>query len=401
MKILTLRDGVQNLNEILSNSVGYDNCSLQSLGGSSLITESKIDKCSDQELTVPNLRLEHCRQLEKLFINGTTHRHGWLEILKILSEIETSYLLIDYIDQIFGFNNNDYYIPQPWIGFWHFPPNIPEWMNIKNTPLNIIQKPLFIKWLPYCKTIFVFSDYLRNYLIEILSLIGGTIPPIKVIKHPSAINSFFKKDKLQRRILQIGYWLRKVTTIAQLQNTWEKVWLYGDNCAFNFLQKEINFINSNNDYQASNQKIISNVSLRSEIFVSDDMNARLDEKHDICNNFKKIEIKRVNNDQYDQYLNSSIIIVQFWDTSVNNLVIEAINHGTPIICNRKPAIIEILGFAYPLYADSPEQIDVILLAIDRDEIDLQLISNNLLKISVNYTYDIFRSEIIRHIKEIE
>ena len=52
---------------------------------------------------------------------------------------------------------------------------------------------------------------------------------------------------------------------------------------------------------------------------------------------------------YDKLLSVIIVFLNLVDASAVNMVIECIIFNTPLIVNRKPAIVEILGADYPLY----------------------------------------------------
>lgn len=286
---------------------------------------------------------------------GTKHRYGWINVMNIVSEcVGVKYYVVDYIDNFFTHNKQDINerFGYEWIGFWHLPPNIPKFLNIKNNPMDVIGNNKFQKWLPYCKGIFVFSKYLKEYLEKYINV------KIIYIPYPTGHENIFDPYKKEYTILQIGYWLRHVTTIFQIDTKYNKVWLYSDNNAFVYLSKELKLYSDN-------------------------------EQNMIINNFKKVSIKRVNNIEYDEYLSSSILVVMFWDTSVNNIIIEAINTGTPIICNPMPAIVEKLGIKYPLYVNSVKDINEIIKKISDKEISLIDVSEYLLSLSHIYTYENF------------
>ena len=103
------------------------------------------------------------------------------------------------------------------IGFWHNPHNMPIFFDYDNSP-NIIlnKKEIVVCFEKYCKGIFVFSNYLAEYLKSRLPKI-----PIEVIYHPTEIPYIkFKWEKYKlnnnKKIYQIGYWLRDLTFIWRL-----------------------------------------------------------------------------------------------------------------------------------------------------------------------------------------
>jgi hypothetical protein len=60
-------------------------------------------------------------------------------------------------------------------------------------------------------------------------------------------------------------------------------------------------------------------------------------------------VERLSNDEYDKILTENVVFVHLVDASAVNTVIECIVRNTPIIVNRLPAVVEMLGERYPLY----------------------------------------------------
>jgi hypothetical protein len=60
-------------------------------------------------------------------------------------------------------------------------------------------------------------------------------------------------------------------------------------------------------------------------------------------------IEYLDPDGYDELLSCSLVFLDIYDTTVNNTVIECIVRGTPLLCNRLPALVELLGEDYPLF----------------------------------------------------
>jgi hypothetical protein len=60
-------------------------------------------------------------------------------------------------------------------------------------------------------------------------------------------------------------------------------------------------------------------------------------------------IEHLCDSDYDKLLSENIVFLNLIDASAVNTVIECIIRNTPIIINRRPAIVEILGSEYPLY----------------------------------------------------
>ena len=71
------------------------------------------------------------------------------------------------------------------------------------------------------------------------------------------------------------------------------------------------------------------------------------------NKHKSVEIlEAVNNLEFDLLLSQNIVFLELVDCSVSNTVIECLIRNTPLLINKHPAIIELLGEKYPFYYDN-------------------------------------------------
>lgn len=71
---------------------------------------------------------------------------------------------------------------------------------------------------------------------------------------------------------------------------------------------------------------------------------------DVCDKIKSVDyIDYLQNDDFDKLLSSNIVFVHLVDASAVNTVIECMVRNTPIILNKHPAVVELLGERYPLY----------------------------------------------------
>ena len=60
-------------------------------------------------------------------------------------------------------------------------------------------------------------------------------------------------------------------------------------------------------------------------------------------------IEHLENEKYDHLLTENIVFINLVDASAVNTLIECIIRETPIIINKIPAVVELLGEKYPLY----------------------------------------------------
>ena len=116
---------------------------------------------------------------------------------------------------------------------------------------------------------------------------------------------------------------------------------------------------------------------------------------------KQVKIERISNIEYDVLLSKSLIVIQFWNTNVNNCILECIMRGTPIICNKIPSIVEILGEQYKLYAENEDNIIDIIQNIENKNINLVDISNYLFSLSKNFEISNFKKIIYEEISKIK
>jgi hypothetical protein len=80
---------------------------------------------------------------------------------------------------------------------------------------------------------------------------------------------------------------------------------------------------------------------------------------DICNKINSMNIiQHVNNDDYDKLITENVVFINLVDASAVNTLIECIVRHTPIIINKHPAVVELLGEKYPLYFTSQNYNDL-------------------------------------------
>lgn len=265
--------------------------------------------------------------------NFKNHRSGWQYCMsKLLPYHSKSGITFDsFLERTFCWNVLDTYkglnnkIPykRPWIGVLHNPPNAPEWFDGYNSPQAILSKPLFRQSLNTCKAIIVLSEYLKRWLAERVEV------PVIAVKHPTEIprdkwkpEDFFSKD---RKILQIGYWLRNMESFLKLKhsNKYSKIWLPG---AYDYAMQMLSV-------QEKHDKAFYEGKYR--------WSSVLTQNH-------------IPNKSYDEFLSSSIVFLDLFDSSANNAVIEPIARNTPILINKIDPVVEYLGVDYPLYYDNIE-----------------------------------------------
>ena len=278
--------------------------------------------------------------------NPTTfsaHRSGWSYVMNNLMRFNSlnNLMLDDFVDITFGYHRNKNILSKkipylkPWVGFIHHPPKICPWYNEDyKRQIDIhyyMRDEAFLASLEKCEGLFTLSHYLKNYLLDTFDCFKNI--PIFVLKHPTSFNNLlwdfnkFKKSAGRKtRVANIGYFLRILSSVFTADfagKPVERLLLPSSmSYALNSLNKEIEYKNLKID--------------KSKVRIIDWQN----------NNF------------YDKLLEQSLVMLNLYDTSCNNAIIEPIVRNCPILINKHPATQEYLGKKYPLYTDFSKPIDI-------------------------------------------
>ena len=262
----------------------------------------------------------------------THHRSGWSYCINALRPFHSKagILLDDFMERSFSwklheyhYGDNPYNLPyqKDWIGFLHNPPNPPDWFEIYNSPQAILGRKVFKESLSTCKCLVTLSEYLGKWLrkrvdVPVISVKHPTyVPPLKW--SPSRFLSSYPK-----KIVQIGYWLRKIESIFDLDTSpqFSRRWLP-----------------SEKEHAMGLFEQYKKTLLQPQEYLY---------KHNSVHIYDTIS-----NAEYDDLMSLSVIFLDLYDSSANNAVIECIARNTPILINRLDATIEYLGEDYPLYFD--------------------------------------------------
>ena len=322
------------------------------------------------------------------FDYSNVHRSGWQYVYNGLYQYhsDNAPLRLDlYIDRTFHWhkdiNKTLGIIPytQPWIGFVHhtFDTTFSQYNNH-----NLLNNPDFLISLQSCKGLFVLSQYLQQQWISILTTLDIHVPIFTLI-HPTEINvPRFSYSKFiqnpNKKIIHVGSWLRNIYSFYLLQLpktiTIKSKYCYKKNPKYCIQKVVLKGKCSNNYYPTHNfltdlhstlvykpptHYIPPTISQNTSQNIS--WNPPTQESI-IQNNwykhfFQHVEstihsvdsIDNLNNQEYDILLTNNIIFIHLVDASAINTLLEAITRHTPIIINKHPAVVELLGNSYPLY----------------------------------------------------
>jgi len=314
---------------------------------------------------------------------NNAHRSGWQYVIGHLQNINTkshrnnTILLDTYVDRTFhwGYDimTTAEFLPynNPWIGFIH---HTFDTTHSEYNCINLFKNEKFIESLKTCKGLIVLSNYLatqiRRYLNTSCNL--SNIQPIVVyvLYHPTEFveNNFtFKKfmNNNNKKVIQIGAWLRKPFSIYKLQINnknnklnLKKAALKGKNMNAYFKPNTLlndfktKFCVENSDIYNCDHTITSfeNINKNQKKIVNKYIEGVYDYL-DECDKSVDI-IEKLDNEDYDELLSKNIVFLDLIDCSAVNTVIECVVRNTILIINRHPAIEEIVGVNYPGFYDN-------------------------------------------------
>jgi hypothetical protein len=256
------------------------------------------------------------------------HRSGWSYALRFLSCLQAAngIWLDSFVERTFCWHPRGPRANlQPWIGFIHIPPHVPEWFQSEQSNDSIFRTDLWKQSLPFCQGLFTFSRYHRLSLEKKLAL------PINNLLFPTEEPDLkwswerFAANR-EKKVVQVGWWLRKLHTIFMLPTrSYKKIFLRITHADLDGL-------------------------LRRERSILVQQGKFADTMYDTVEQILYIPHKA-----YDRLLAENIVIMDLYDSSANNTIVECIVRRTPLLINRLDAVVEYLGEEYPLYFSSLEE----------------------------------------------
>jgi hypothetical protein len=195
-----------------------------------------------------------------------------------------------------------------------------EEMLNRNLFRKMYQSKLHQKTTYLCTLSNYHKQYICHHYPFFKNKLISTYHPIE-IKTP--LHLMFDMDRFldRRNIVHIGWWLRNFKSFVdfQVHESFKKM------------------IIVKNDFQESWTAFSQNLRLNDI-----DVYEELDEE------------------RYENIMRSSCIFVDLEDCVANNTVLECIKFNTPIITRRNPNLEEYLGYDYPLFFDTEEDLMVLL-----------------------------------------
>jgi hypothetical protein len=312
------------------------------------------------------------------------HRSGWAYCIYGLSHLNArifhkkpSLYLDCYVDRTFHWANDALqtleFIPykKNWMGFIHH--TYDETYSTYNC-VELFKHETFLQSLLECKGLFVLSSELKDKVQNNLKQIGCLNVPVFSICHPMEfVDNTWTLEKFtnnnDRKILQIGAWLRNPYSIYELHIypkyknplSLRKFALKGKNMGNQFMP---DCLLDDLDEILKNDSSIC-LSINRDKYKT--MCRNDDSEHgSMCRNpnglnkfsdglLKSIKrniksvyiIENLSDSDYDELLSQNIVFLDLVDCSAVNTVLECIVRNTPIFINRLPALEEVLGKDYP------------------------------------------------------
>ena len=297
------------------------------------------------------------------------HRSGWsfvMNSLKPRGNNPHGLIFSSFIERDFGwaFSNELMKIMmfRGWVGIAHAPHDYPKFLAdiVNQYPSKYVKdKRLRMVW-GKCKGLFTLTEYLANEWRRLLPNVS-----VSVLKHPTEFTDVkFSMERFllnqDRKIIQIGYWLRKMTAILRLEPRHD-------------VQKAI--IEIEIDKHIPHIAKLWNACVKNEMreprfqfkFGDGDFDDNKQKFNNLCSKYKTQVLPRSPDYEYDVLLSENIVFFDFYDISASNLVVECIVRNTPILIKKHPATIEYLGEDYPFFFETMEEAN--LKATDMELID--------------------------------
>ena len=246
------------------------------------------------------------------------HRGGWGNAFNTLHSLYApdGILCISAVEEWIC---DDKVIEQPWVGFVHqVPRNNYQWYPDLE---RLVTNELFLESLTKCHGLFTLSYVVKSFLLEKLE---DSHPNIPVVRTLYPLTPFPEEKKFDwkrfdcaepKRVVFIGEFLRNYQTFFDLKvpDGFKKYLLKAPDVSFDKL------------LDCNKQPVT--------LIINDSVTIK----------------ERVNDEEYDDLLSSSIVFLDLYDAPANTTVIECMGRNTPLIVNRLHGIEEYIGKDYPLF----------------------------------------------------
>jgi len=325
-------------------------------GKSSAKDEKSIIEASIAKKAILNYNINYIDQNEYKGL----HRAGWSYIVdaftKYASNSDENVLCDLYLDSTFHWNLEKYLIlkqipyTKPWIGFIH---HTCEEDYSPNNTVNLFKNKYFLQSLKTCKGLIVLSAHLKEQVEKLLLAQPKVKDKIKVynLTHPTEfVEKLFTIEKFnkegERKIIQVGAWLRNLNAINELDLKENPLKLHKYILKGKKMEKY--YAPKIEEDKEEADGVVCECICR----IKDPKLTYLDADVNV--------LEYLDNNAYDECLSANIVFINLIGASAVNTIIECIVRNTPILVNRLPATIEMLGEKYPLFYDDIKDVSELL-----------------------------------------
>lgn len=323
------------------------------------------------------------------------HRGGWYKAIKLVHDLssENGIICDMYIDRTFHWCNSYMkykgIIPYtgPWCGFIH---HTPDTSYSEHNTTNLLNNSEFIISLHTCKALFVLSERIASYLrsklpdINIITFNHPVVPPLYNFTPSNYCNNN------DRKLINIGAWMRNPFTIYRLANVpIKRAILLGKGMDDYIPPEGFKIMFYENDDTSSDdnpdmmilpcrtitikprwvimlEEWLKSINIQPVYYNNSTLYIRRSEQvkipiEDVNNNIYKM-IKQVeviefqSNSDYDELLSKNVVFLDLVDAAAVNTIIECIVRCAPVIVNKIPGTVALLGEDYPLFYTDLSQV---------------------------------------------
>lgn len=360
------------------------------------LNHEMLERCGEVYYpTVENFERRTLINLDYIFQNDFSayHRSGWSYVIGGLMHIDApqilrnSDILLDtYVDRSFHWGldimSHTGVLPykQPWYGFVH------HTFDTTHSDFNctrLFENPVFLESLKECCGLLALSKTLGQQMRDKIYQLGLNVN-VYVLYHPMEfVDNGFTMEKFldnpNKRLVQIGAWLRNPYSIYELNLTdtrLTKTALRGKEMDQYFAPP--GFMSALEDllikkkwFDEDLEHGVNNDICRGNHngIICRDVNKNTTGSNKFCQGLYDMTLRQISsveileklsNDDYDKLLSENIVFLNLVDCSAVNTVIECIVRDTPLVINRHPALVEILGPEYPGFYDKLSDIPIMM-----------------------------------------
>jgi len=261
--------------------------------------------------------------LKRGVVGSHIHRSGWPCVMQSLRAVATGtgVLLDDFVDASFSYQSLKQPHSQPWVGVFHHPVRVdsPLAGDRKHALRQIEGHRHWAASRKHLRGAVALCEEVAADLRQWLKV------PVIAVPHPTELNVPRWRPEAAlsaRRLVQAGFCLRNTQVIFQIASSdWHRIQLFGASAWYRSRDEALRAKRVRPDVDRPSVEVMN----------------------------------RIDNAAYDEQLATRVVVTELYGAAANNLVVECLARGTPILVNRLPAVEEYLGRDYPLfYADLGE-----------------------------------------------